>query len=131
MDILLFPSCKLYENGKFRLPSQIKSDLLKARYQRVVILAAKDGRCMILPVSLWEKNKQAFPINEDIKYPCRPQALDKTHLTLHLELMTYLNNPQILYIEFKGDHCLILNEETYLLENIRQKKLLEALYENL
>lgn len=130
-NILSYPSCKLYADGRFRLPNQIREELLKARFLQVVILAAEGEKCIILPISIWEKNRHAFPVLEDLKYPQRPQGLKKTFLKLHPELLKYLKNPQLLFLEYKNDHCLIYNEKNYHQINRKIKEELDDLYENL
>ncbi|MCF7919410.1 MAG: hypothetical protein K9N06_05805 [Candidatus Cloacimonetes bacterium] len=131
MDMLLYPSCKLYKNGRFRLPNKIKTELLKARYQRVVILADADKKCLIVPVSIWEKKKLDFVLAEELNYPQRPQSLQKTYLQLYPELINYLNNPHTLYIEHNSDHCVIFTDKNYKNENQEQRIVLDNLYEAL
>lgn len=131
MDVLLYPSCKLYANGRFRLPNSIKAELLRKRYQRVVILADSSPCCLLLPVSIWEKNKQALNLNPGLRYPKRPQDISHTHLHLYPALYEYLQKPEKIYVGFSQNICYILNEKEYKKRNRQQEKLLENLYENL
>jgi hypothetical protein len=130
-DVLVYPSCKLNADGRFRLPNQIRDELIKARFLQVVILAVEGEKCIFVPISIWEKNKRAFPVLEDLKYHQRPQSLKKIYLKLCPELLKYLKNPQQLFLEHKSDHYLIYNENDYRMINSEIKKQLDELFENL
>jgi hypothetical protein len=128
MDILQYPSCKLYDNGKFRLPNQIRRELQNRRVHRVVMIAAKPGRLLLLPVSKWERNKKFYNDNYAVNYPVRPQPIAGTFLSLNSQLSDFLGKTENLYFEADGDFHTIWNEKFYKEENDANQKFLEKLY---
>lgn len=130
-DILQYPSCKLYENGSFRLPVKIRKELISKRFKRLVIAADTKGSCVMYPVSVWEKRKKYLDPEKVSDCPKYPQSLDKTFLHIHQRIIACLENPEKLYFEFNGETCRIYSESIYEEMNVLEKDKLNELYESL
>ncbi|MCF7911384.1 MAG: hypothetical protein K9M99_02560 [Candidatus Cloacimonetes bacterium] len=100
MDLLEYPSCKLYKNGRFRLPNKVRKHFEKLRVKQVVLLADSQNKIRIIPVSKWERMKLAEKDKLPVQYPIRAQALAGTFLVLHPVLKQYLSNTENLFFQF-------------------------------
>lgn len=101
------------------------------RYRKLVAIAAPRQVCILIPVSIWEKNKNEYENCLKQNYPKYPQPVNKTYLYLHDSLKDYLENPDKLYFEQKDDHFIIYSEKKYNEKNLEEREKLDKLYEML
>ena len=123
MDVIEYPFCKLYKDGKFRLPNKVRNYLRSLRIQKVVLIPNTGNKILMLPVSHWERSKNYYHENFPVSYPVRPQSIDSTFLYLHPKLIEYLPKTENLFFEQNDKYYLIWIEDEYWQEN--EKKIIQ------
>lgn len=129
MDILRYPSCKLYKNGSFRLPAVIKKEFESRRYKKIVIIDAPQQSSMLYPVSIWDKIKKDHISH--LQYSKYPQTLNKVFMQLQPELVKHLGYTDKLFFLIKADGCMIINRIRYEELNFSRIEKMNELYDTL
>lgn len=128
-DILKYPACKLYDSGRFRLPNAVRKKLQQKRVRRIVMLAAENGSILLVPVSRWQRNKQAYQ-NEKLKHPVREIPLEGTFIHFPPILQEHLGNSETIYFEEKDGFYQVFNKRTYQNLNEATRKEILSLISN-
>jgi DNA-binding transcriptional regulator/RsmH inhibitor MraZ len=113
IDFLEFPSCKLYDNGRFRLPNKVRKQLESWRIKKVVMIARKSRKIMLIPAGTWDKMKLEEKNKLPVQYPVRAQLVSGSFLVLHPELIKYLGETEILYFQLKDNYYRIWSRAVY------------------
>jgi hypothetical protein len=127
MDLLRFPSCKLYENGNFRLPNILKLNFQKQRIKKVVLLLIDDDVMMLLPASKWERNKRKFKAEMKLDLPVRAQSINATFLRIPARILETLTPTQRIYFKNSEHHYIIYTSSAYLQKNQERIRLIHSL----
>ena len=112
-DLLEFPNCKLYDNGRFRLPNKVRKQFENGRVKQLVIIPAKNNKLKLIPASWWERMKAEEKKEIPVDFLIRPQSLKATFLELHPELIDYLKATENIYFEADGKLFLLWNDADY------------------
>jgi len=128
-DLLEYPSCKLYKNGRFRLPNKVRQQMESWRIRRVVVLADEPGKIRIIQAVKWNRMKAEDKRKIPIKCPVRTQSVSGSFIVLNPCLQQYLGETETIYFELDKDHYLIWNEADYQEQNeIREAELQKMYY---
>ena len=127
-DLLEYPSCKLYDNGRFRLPNKVRKQFESWRVKQFVLIPAEDDKLKLMPASWWERMKTEEKKQVPVDFPVRPQSLSVTLLELHQDLIKFLGNTEYLHFEAKEKYYLLWNDTDYNRENKFMKEQIQKMY---
>ena len=128
MDLLEFPNCKQYDNGRFRLPNKVRKQFESWRVKQLVIIPTENNKLKLMPASWWERMKAEEKKEIPVDFPIRPQSLTATFLELHPELITYQGATENLHFKAKEKYYLLWNDATYSRENEIMKEQIHKMY---
>jgi len=127
-DLLEYPSCKLYDNGRFRLPNKVRKQFESWRVKQFVLIPAEDDKLKLMPASWWERMKTEEKKQVPVDFPVRPQSLSVTLLELHQDLIKFLGTTEYLHFEAKEKYYLLWNDTDYNRENKFMKEQIQKMY---
>jgi len=127
MDLLEFPNCKLYDNGRFRLPNKVRKQFESWRVKQLVIIPAENNKLKLMPASWWERMKAEEKKEIPVDFPVRAQSLSATFLELHPDLVKLLGKTEYLHFKIKEKYSLIWNDTDYDHRNKFRKKQLHII----
>ena len=127
-DLLEYPSCKLYDNGRFRLPNKVRKQFESWRVKQFVWIPAEDDKLKLMPASWWERMKTEEKKQVPVDFPVRPQSLSVTLLELHQDLIKFLGTTKYLHFEAKEKYYLLWNDTDYNRENKFMKEQIQKMY---
>ena len=127
-DLLEYPSCKLYDNGRFRLPNKVRKQFESWRVKQFVLIPAEDDKLKLMPASWWERMKTEEKKQVPVDFPVRPQSLSVTLLELHQDLIKFLGTTKYLHFEAKEKYYLLWNDTDYNRENKFMKEQIQKMY---
>ena len=127
-DLLEYPSCKLYDNGRFRLPNKVRKQFESWRVKQFVLIPFEDDKLKLIPASWWERMKTEEKKQVPVDFPVRPQSLSVTLLELHQDLIKFLGTTKYLHFEAKEKYYLLWNDTDYNRENEFMKEQIHKMY---